>query len=430
MMTGFRIVRGLAIVALAWGCSILSATRASAQLASPSAAALGMADNYTAAARGYNSIYWNPAGLALSGTERLSFAFLPVRANISVLPIRLSEFARMQGRFLDEETKANWLGLVQDADGLSGSVLGTVTYLAGNVGRIGFQLSTTASGDVDLSPAVTEFLLYGNVGRYGAPQAVDLRGSSFGTTATSTAALAFGQPIMIGGNLLAIGATLKYTIGHYLAAGRDEEAYAAADPLRLNLRFPVLQTDAKSRSSSFLHNNGRGLGLDLGAGWENEWLAVGLVARNLLSNFSWDRAALRYRPGVIVLDHDGNEIDTDPRPISEASPEFTSWAVGLGAPRSYALGVAGSPREWLLLTSDLQLETRVVPGAGRIWRQGIGVEARPVDWLPLRTGLAWGTRGAEYAAGIGARYGPVELAVGGKFRGREAAGAIQIAFRP
>lgn len=436
MMTKHSYVHGMVIAALVWGGVILSTTRLSAQLVSPSATALGLAENYVAAARGYSAVYWNPAGLGLSGTGRLSLVFLPLRGNAAISAIGVAELARMQGEVLDAETKADWLAQIQGANGLLGGGLGSITYVAGNVGRIGFQVSTTAAGDVALSAAAAEMLLYGNRGPGGAPRMAELDGSSFGVTGISTAAVAVGQPVSIWETRIAVGASLRYSMGHYLLAGRDEEAFAGADPLEVRIRFPTVQTESDliSRSAPYLHNNGQGVGLDLGLGWENEYLGIGVVARNLVRYFRWDASALRYRPGVILIDHDGNESETGERPISEASPAFMKWLNDRGVPRSYALGVVAQPSPWISLTSDLQLEESPDPGSGQSWRYGAGMEVFPLTWLPLRTGFAWGTRGPEYAAGLGFRLGSVEVSAGGMVRGRargnEATGAFHVAFRP
>lgn len=435
-MCQYGLLRGIGIVALVVGCLCSSVAQAAAQLRSPSAAALGVADNFTGAARGHSAVYWNPAGLGLDGTGRLSLFVSPLLGGATLAPLDLGELARVQGEFLDEEVKADWLARIRDAGGVSGRVMGSVTYLAGNVGRLGFQVSTTVSGEAALSPGVAELLLYGNVGPDGMPRVMEFRGSALDLGVMSTAAIAVGQPIEIWGESLAIGATLKYTVGHLLFAGRDEEALLEADPLRVRLRFPAVQTakERLDRAGGLLRNNGHGLGLDLGVGWEAERFGFGAVARNIFSGFGWDPEMLVYRPGVVLLEKGGSEVEFGEQSFSDAPPALRDWVKSLKPPRSFALGVVSRPAPKLAMVADYQIETPRREGASSRWRFGTGLEFRPRSWLPLRTGIAWHARGVEYAAGLGVRRGSLDLSAGASLRrgigGVGTTAALQAGFSP
>src|SRR5919199_3719364 len=76
-----RLSSAAAIIALA-----CAAHPAAAQLPSASAVALGSGDNYTALARGYNAVAWNPAGLAMPGNPGFSLTILPVRGSGGLRP--------------------------------------------------------------------------------------------------------------------------------------------------------------------------------------------------------------------------------------------------------------------------------------------------------------------------------------------------------
>lgn len=434
----FRYVplRGAVLLVLVMGCLNGSVTPLAAQLRNPSAAALGMAGNFAGAARGPSAVYWNPAGLALKGTERFSLFVSPLVGAAMLAPFSPGELARAQGNFLDEAAKAEWLARIRGAGGLSGRITGSTTYLAGNAGRVGLMVSTAVFGETVLSPGGAELMLYGNVGPDGMPRVMELQGSTFELGVTSTAAVAVGQPIVIGGETLALGATLKYTVGHLLYAGRDEEARLEADPLRAHLRFPLVQT-AKSRTDragGLLRNNGAGLGLDLGIGWEAEQVAVSAVARNVINGFAWDPERLVYRPGVVLLERGRSEIEFGERSLSTAPPDLRDWVARLKPPRSFAFGIASRPRANLLLVTDYQVEPPHREGAMSWWRFGTGLEFRPRPWLPLRTGIAWHAGGVEYAGGLGVRRGPIDLAMGAGLRrgigGIGTTAALQVGFNP
>ena len=134
--------------------ALLAAARpAAAQLPSASGAALGVADNFTAQARGYHAVAWNPAGLGLAGNPGFSLALLSVRGIAGLGPVTVSELADRQGELLPDEVKADWLQRITEEGGQSGSIGGDVTYLALSIGRVGLQASTVVRGRVKIGRA-------------------------------------------------------------------------------------------------------------------------------------------------------------------------------------------------------------------------------------------------------------------------------------
>src|SRR5919206_5228981 len=107
-----RLSRAAAIIALA-----CAAHPAAAQLPSASAVALGTGDNYTALARGYNAVAWNPAGLAMPGNPGFSLTILPVRGSGGLSPITLSDVADFSGTTIPDDVKASWLERIAAAGG-------------------------------------------------------------------------------------------------------------------------------------------------------------------------------------------------------------------------------------------------------------------------------------------------------------------------
>ena len=85
--------------------ALLCAARASAQMPSASTAALGMGENYTALARGYNAVAWNPALLGLYGNPRTSLTLVPVRIVAGLDPVKLADFADFQNKVVPDAVK-------------------------------------------------------------------------------------------------------------------------------------------------------------------------------------------------------------------------------------------------------------------------------------------------------------------------------------
>src|SRR5690348_8132633 len=113
------------IVRLAYSGSLAAALAAPlhAQLVSASAASLALGDNYTALARGYNAVNWNPAGLGMPDNPFMSFS-VAGRGAAGMDPISMGDLAKYGGVVVPNAILASWLARVQarggqklDADG-------------------------------------------------------------------------------------------------------------------------------------------------------------------------------------------------------------------------------------------------------------------------------------------------------------------------
>ena len=105
-MISRRTIRAIvrtAVIAFAMACAY--ALPLGAQLPSASAPALGMADNYSAIAKGFNAVAWNPALLGMPDNPRFSLGLLPIRGAAGIGPITLGDVASYESRFLDDAIK-------------------------------------------------------------------------------------------------------------------------------------------------------------------------------------------------------------------------------------------------------------------------------------------------------------------------------------
>ena len=73
-------------------------------------------------------------------------------------------------------------------------------------------------------------------------------------------AVDFGQP----DSYFAAGVTLKYTVGHGLLLARDGGSAIDAEPLLIDLQFPMILPGNDSDRTT-----GSGVGLDVGAAWQS-----------------------------------------------------------------------------------------------------------------------------------------------------------------
>lgn len=406
------------------------AAPAAAQLPSASARALGMADNYTALARGYTAVSWNPANLALPGGPPWSLAILPVRGIGGLDPVTTSELAEWEDRFVPEEVRRDWLRQIRDEGGQQGSGGTEFTALALSVGRFGVQVGTVARGRMSISPDVAELLLFGNAGLTGEPTRTFTGAeSSMDIFAATTGALSYAHPIGLGAGVhAAAGVTAKYTVGHFVLHGEDAGSVLESDPLRGQVEFPVVHTDSVSTG-----NSGSGFGLDLALAVQRDAWSLGVNVQNVVNTFEWDRSDLAWRSGRAYFDADSAASDIAAAPIATAPAGATAFlddafepllAVGIAYRASPALTVSGDVRH--------RFGDGIELGPGT--HAGAGIEYRALPVLPLRAGAAYVTDGYQLSAGAGLELGAFSLTAAAARRstdlGTDVIGMLALALGP
>jgi hypothetical protein len=399
----------------------ISAGQLSAQIPDASGIALGLGDNYTALARGRNAVAWNPAGLGMPGNPGFSLSFIPLRGIGAIGPISPKDLKLVGDRALTDAEKQDWLERITAQGGQKGSLGADITYLSFNVGPLGLQLSSSITGGLDLGPDAAELLLYGNAGRTGNPRTFAFDGSSFTMAATSTAALSYGMPLnILPDQDLAVGVTVKYTVGHAIFDGRDAGTTFGTDPLEARISFPVLHTDTAFDSLK----QGGGYGLDIGAAWRGGPLELGFSLQNLINTFSWDEESLFYRSGSAILTAASSESEFDAHPIASAPAEIRERARELADGYRYRphvnLGAAYHPSTRLTLVGEVKLKRGEMLNSRSASHLGVGAEFRPLSWLPLRGGYTLLSEGNQLSAGIGFEFGLLNLQLSGARRSGDA----------
>ena len=394
------------ILSLALGAASFPGA-ASGQLPSPSTAVLGTANNYTALARGFTAIALNPAGLGMPGNPGFSLTFLPVQAQAGLNAISVADIAAFDGLKIPVATKEEWLQSVINEGSLAAQAGLAVTELALSAGPIGLQISSVAQMDASLGPDAVELALFGNAGRTGTPRDMNLGGTSANGWAAPTVAVAFGMglpaPASQGGSL-AVGATLKYTVGHGVLAARDDGSTITANPIGIDLALPSIAPD------SFNANSGSGVGLDVGVAWEGSIWTLTAAIQNLFHTFQWDLEGFAYRPGTVLLEADTTATDFDAVPAANAPGALRNEVLAQSFGTALNLGAAYRRTDRLVLTADLRIGggDTLVQGVGS--HIGVGAELRLLPFLPLRGGMSRVSGGAvHFAGGLGLELGPVHF---------------------
>lgn len=413
-MSRMSSIRRTGRVAVLLGATFAAAS-ARAQLPSASPAALGMGDNYTALARGFGAVAWNPANLGLTGNPRFSLAILGLRGSSDLGPISTSDVARYQGVPLPDDVRAGWMQRIQDQGGEQGQLGAGVTYVGFSAGRFAFQLSTAATGEANLAPDAMELLLYGNAGRTGSPRDMKLDGARLTGALTTTAAVSWGRPLDLGVGRLALGLTAKYVTGNALVHGQDAGSFLAANASQISVSFPLIVSDTGGGSTSA--NHGHGVGLDLGAAWQSGPLTAGLALQNVVNTFRWDASGMFYKPMNAYYGADTSYSQSSVAlPIDSAPAAMREWLDAQRFRPSLAAGAAYQLTRALIVSADVRHQLGNGMRVAEQTHAGVGAELRAIPFIPLRVGVAKMSGGWALAGGTGLEFGPVNLTISGQER--------------
>jgi len=389
--------------AIAVFASLVFARPSAAQIASASPAALGMGDNFTAAAHGLDAVAWNPAALGLRRVRdpRASFAALVFRGSSGLGPVTLGNLADWSDATVPVSVKQDWLTRIVADRGQVGSGGADVTWAALRVGPVALHASSSARLMADLSPGLAELILFGNVGGSGEARALDVSGSTLTGWAWSALGASWALPFATDGGVTSIGITVKYVMGHAMALGENSTGATTVDPLAVDLRFPIVHTDF---GNDYAFDAGHGLAIDLGASSvRGDWTISGVV-QNLSNSFAWNPSKLRYRPLSVSLDANRSITETADMPIEDAPAAVMRRVNALRFEPVWAAGIAWRYAPDLLFTADLRFSNQDAILAGPARHLGAGFEYRLTDWLPLRFGgaaISMGPDAEGWQAGAG-----------------------------
>jgi hypothetical protein len=413
------LARRLGLVVL--GC-VAGTGIARAQLPNASAAAFGMAGNFTAIAKGYEAVSWNAANLAMPGRPFFSLGLGIAGGNAGLDPVDVSALNEFSGLTVDANTKLAWLDKARLAGGERARADGGVTWLGASVGPFGLHVGSIAYADMNLSPDAFEAFLFGNAGLNGGqPKPLDMTGTAVRGGAFTTGALSFAIPVPLritGGFLknerAAIGITGKYLVGHGLLLAQDIGS-SLDDVVRL--RFPIIAPD-----STYDGIAGVGQGADVSLAWSGGPWKVGVQAQNVFNSFKWDTTRLAYLPGTGTFTYgsDNGATDFDQQPYSAAPQQLRDIVAAQAFRPAIAVGVAMRLTGALTLTADMKTQTgdddAIVVGPRSHF--GVGAEFRVLPLVPLRAGVASITDGWQAAVGAGVRVLGYELGAATSIRRR------------
>jgi hypothetical protein len=401
----------------------LGAGALAAQLPNASPAAYGMGGNYTAMARGYEAVAWNPANLAMPGRPFLSLGLAALGGTVGMDPVGFGMLGEHSGLVVDSAVRSSWVDLVRVSGRQRVRVDWGVTPLALSLGPIGIQVGASQYVNMDLSPDMFEAVMFGNAGlNNGAPKALDFTGTGMETAAFATGAVSFALPLplrftrgLLGPEHFAVAVTGKYVVGS-LAIMQDGGSVFGGTSV--NYSFPIVIPMEDSSGIA-----GMGTGADISASWQVGRWRVGALVENVFNSFKWDTTKLQVQSTTGYFDEDTSYSTEATLPYGAAPLALREKIAAQKFMPAINVGMSFKPTDFLTVTADLhqQMGGDDAISIGPKNRMGVGAELRILPFIPLRAGVASVTDGWQAGAGLGVRLLGLEVGVSGSVRKRGAA---------
>ena len=357
------------------------------------ASGIGMAGAYGASARGVDALAWNPANLSLKHDNLLEINLVGVNFSASNSSLSINDYKRYftqsgHGGLWTEEDIDNLLRLIP-AGGLrtQGDIKGNVIGLM--FGRYGFSVQMIGKILGVVPKSVFELFLKGNQQLFKRFSFYDTDASGFSAVKLS---LSLSQPIPFKKYFDEFGVGMNINYYRGFLNGEVIESDGSFVTTHSGL---VSTMNITSRSAE----GGSGFGFDIGAaGRINKDWTVSLALNNVYASIDWSqnpegRLATIIQDTIAVGDFENLDslITTETYAIDAYQTRI---------PVVFHLGVAYDLRENVTLGLDLEQAFQRKMGYSDRGQLAIGVEYKPIGFLPLRAGMSFGGKW-KYLFGMG-----------------------------
>jgi hypothetical protein len=400
---------------------------------------VGMARTQVAVARGLDAVGTNPANLALPDGADVTISLLPLAVHLGSDVLSYDLYTRYfsgiqtdSGRVgvnLTDADKQAILSRFPDGVGhgridFEGRPFGLAVSL-GEIGTVALTMTEHVAGAVALPKEYLEFLFYGNPpgSRY------DFEGSEGNVAWTRDYALSFACPLPELPPVQSWYAGISVKLVHGLSFAGVDRFHASlvtspvgvldgtVDVLTRRAGLDPTAEDFGERFTYFPSPAGTGFGIDLGLSANvDEAIRLGVSVTDL-GSISWEKDLQEtVTSSTVHLENpfEPGERDSLDRALQGKSREGTPFTTSL--PTTLRLGFSVElhklpglqdmiPGE-LTVAADYTQGLLRAPGGTVVPRGSLGVEYRPWEFLPLRTGLSFGgTDGVNVAFGLGLHTG-------------------------
>jgi hypothetical protein len=360
---------------------------------------VGMAGAYTQAARGAESVFWNPANLGFSRGSDRNLEFLSLGVGAYNNAFTLSQYNRYNGEFLTTDDKE---AILQDipADGFSGSAEASILGLGICWGNLAFTISGQGNSRLLFPKDPIEVLFFGNQ----INDTLVFTDSDGEAYASADFGLSYGRMVWKDGEkAILCGLGVRYVRG-----------FAYQEVIRSQGEMVVLETGITGQGDFAVRSaqGGNGYGLDLGITFKhNQKWSFGVFLANVTSTIKWNRRTQEKGYVFRVDSLLAEDFDVDSLSVDESyTRDIGSFTTHV--PLLLRLGISRqSVRS--LLTFDLEQGIKQGMGVSNQLKASVGGEYRISRLLALRAGLAvGGAEALEIASGLGLKQGRYYLDIG------------------
>ncbi len=389
---------------------------------------LGMARSAAAASRGLDAVGINPANLAFPDDGTVTVSILPfgvgVGSDFLTYGLYNKFFTGVESptgrvaRNLSEADKQQFLHAFPGGTGRIGAdaeirPVGLALRIEG-FATFAFTVTERVAASAVIPSSYAAFLLEGIT----PGSAYDFSGAGGSAAWTREYALSagFALPEVSLFRRWSGGVTLKLVHGFaYASVTRDNTFLSAASNgiLDANIDIAGVSSHSDIQGSPFPSPAGSGIGADVGLSAElNEYMTAGISVTDI-GAMHWDGNVRElFGGGRMHLDDPMNSAQRDSLEhavtgITRAGSPFT-----VGLPTTLRVGVAVELENirWvkkvlygeLTAACDYRQGFSDFPGTSRVGRLSVGMEYRPWQFLPIRTGVAFGGEDRfNFALGFG-----------------------------
>ncbi len=371
-----------------------------------------------------------------------------------------------QGRYLTVQDKQNLKDLFSGGGLIFANV--SINYLnivinpGRDIGAFGFSISDNMSSSFNFPQGVVDLAMNGNpVGSIydfndASLSAQHLRDYTF-SYARDISDL-FESPL----KSLSVGFSVKYIQG-FAMAKTDEvistittnadntiditgkfRAYAAISPdMAVTYDFDSLNTsNADPTYSPFMTPVGTGLGFDFGITGQWEFVTFALAINNI-GSVTWNKNIAEYQSDFAIAIKDITDQDAldSLSNLVTTNGSFYDGEIKTSLPTVFRVGATANISEVVPdIPGELKVSTEIIKGFNNVASNSdaiglaLGMEWRPVSFIPLMTGLSFGNgrSSVAWSAGTGLDLGTMEFIIAannfGAFLQANDAEEIRISF--
>ena len=360
---------------------------------------VGMAGAYTAASRGTEAVFSNPANLGFSAWSQKTLSLFSVTATINNNSLSWGDYTKYNGEFLTDEDKEAIINSIPP-DGFNFNADARIAVLGFSWGNCALTFSGKGSSDLILPKDPIKLLFFGNE----LSETLRIGNADAEACASWDIGLSYGRSILkrnekqlfCGGNIRIIRGMV------YQKVERTEG------------KLLTLETGINGDGDFAVKSaeGGKGYALDLGFAmkYKQAW-TFGISLFNLLHQIKWDRDTKEkgYQFSVDSLlaeNFDADSLVTEVSYTREIDPFVTR------APTLMRLGAAHQGKR-LLWGLDLATGFDQGMGVSKKVRACWGAEYRILSWLDILGGISIGGKeGITLANGLGFNLGKYHLDAG------------------